>query len=819
MSVAGNLALGSNDRTQATSGVGRVEPNANPRPTDSDSFGSSSDSENQTIVDANHEKHDHSDAVSLTRAKTREEVEEEKRGDEVHELARRMTQQSHHSAYTKNPFESKDDPLLDPNSPDFSPRAFAKSLLNLTAQDPEKWKNRTAGFAFKDLSVYGFGSATDYQKTVGNVALEVVGLAKKALGMAKPRKIDILQNLEGLVHSGEMLVVLGPPGSGCSTFLKTIAGETNGFFIEEKSNINYQGITPEQMHSDFRGEAIYTAEVDVHFPMLTVGQTLEFAAMARAPRHIPGGISRDDYARYQRDVIMAMFGISHTINTFVGNDFIRGISGGERKRTTIAEAALGASPLQCWDNSTRGLDSANAVEFCKTLRLSTDLVGSTAAVAIYQAPQSAYDIFDKVLVLYEGRQIYFGRCTDARTYFLNLGFDCPDRQTTADYLTSMTSSLERVVRPGWENKVPRTPDDFAAAWKASPERAALLKEIEDYNQTYLPNGTHLEEFKASRRAQQSKNQRVTSPYTLSYVGQVKLCLRRGFWRLKGDPSLTITQLVGNFIMSLIISSIFYNLPQTTDSFFSRSAVLFFAILLNAFGSALEILTLYAQRPIVEKHTRYAFYHPSCEAVASMLTDLPYKIANAIIFNLTLYFMVNLHREPGNFFFFLLISFMLTLVMSMLFRTIASVSRTLSQAMAPAAVLILGIVIYTGFALPVPNMRGWARWMNYVDPVAYGFEALMINEFAGQNYTCLPTSFIPQGAPYANVSPTQRVCSAVGAVAGSNVVQGTAYIQSSYQYETSHKWRNFGILWVFAVGLCACYIAATEYITADRKSVV
>lgn len=79
-------------------------------------------------------------------------------------------------------------------------------------------------------------------------------------------------------------------------------------------------------------------------------------------------------------------------------------------------------------------------------------------------------------------------------------------------------------------------------------------------------------------------------------------------------------------------------------------------------------------------------------------------------------MVNLNRQPGNFFFYILISFMLTIVMSMLFRTIASVSRTLSQAMAPAAVLILAIIIYTGFALPVPYMRGWARWINYLEYV-------------------------------------------------------------------------------------------------------
>jgi ATP-binding cassette subfamily G (WHITE) protein 2 (PDR) len=172
----------------------------------------------------------------------------------------------------------------------------------------------------------------------------------------------------------------------------------------------------------------------------------------------------------------------------------------------------------------------------------------------------------------------------------------------------------------------------------------------------------------------------------------------------------------------------------------------------------------------------------------MLTDLPYKICNAITFNLTLYFMVNLNRHAGNFFFFVLISFILTLVMSMLFRTIASVSRTLSQAMAPAAILILGIVIYTGFALPVPNMRGWARWINYIDPVAYGFESLMINEFAGRTFTCLPTSFVPSGDAYVNATPLERVCSAVGAVAGSNVVDGTAYIGSSYQYFPSHKWR-------------------------------
>lgn len=165
---------------------------------------------------------------------------------------------------------------------------------------------------------------------------------------------------------------------------------------------------------------------------------------------------------------------------------------------------LSGAPLQCWDNSTRGLDSANAIEFCKTLRTSTQLVGAAAVVAIYQAPQSAYDIFDKVVVLYEGECIYFGPTTAAKQFFLDMGFECPEQQTTPDFLTSLTSPAERTPRQGWENKVPKTPKEFAAAWKASSTYKELVQQLDNYDKTYPIGQQHLEEFKQSRRAQQSK---------------------------------------------------------------------------------------------------------------------------------------------------------------------------------------------------------------------------------------------------------------------------------------------------------------------------
>ena len=481
---------------------------------------------------------------------------------------------------------------------------------------------------------------------------------------------------------------------------------------------------------------------------------------------------------------------------------------------TISEAALAGAPLQCWDNSTRGLDSANAIEFCRNLRLSSEFVGTTSVVAIYQSPQSAYDMFDKVCVLYEGEQIFFGRIGDAKPFFVNMGFDCPEQQTTPDFLTSLTSPSERKARSGYESRVPRTPQEFATAWKKSEQYRRLQADIAAYQQRYPPNGTHFQEFLASRRYQQSKGLRTKSPYTLSYGEQIMLCLRRGFWRLKADPSLTYTQLFGNFIMSLVISSVFYNLKPTTASFYQRGSLIFFAVLINAFGAALEILTLYAQRPIVEKHTQYAFYQPSAEAFASMLTDMPYKICNAIISNITLYFMTNLRREPGAFFYFLLITFTATMTMSMVFRSIAALSRQFVLAMTPAAIIMIGLIVYTGFAIPVTYMRGWSRWINYIDPIGYAFESLMVNEFHGRNFAC--AQFVPTGPGYDNVGPTNHICDVVGATLGSNTVSGDTYISLSYAYEHAHKWRNFGILLAFMFFFLGVYLVATELITAQRS---
>ncbi|OAQ63731.1 ABC transporter CDR4 [Purpureocillium lilacinum] len=746
-----------------------------------------------------------------------DKLEIQRRHSAVRDLARQFTQTSGIDVQD-NPSKlfHHDDPEspLNPNGNCFNARIWAKTLAKLTESTSNGF--RRSGFAFQHMNVHGYGSATGYQKDVANVLLEIPNLATRLLrGSDSQHRIDILRDFDGVVNSGEMLVVLGPPGSGCSTFLKSIAGETNGLHVDKSSYINYNGITAKEMHSNHSAEAIYTAELDVHFPQLTVGETLTFASRARLPRDLPGGVSRNDFADHYRDVVMAMYGISHTVNTRVGNDLVRGVSGGERKRVSIAEATLANAPLQFWDNSTRGLDSANALEFCKTLRQQSHLFGQTCAVSIYQASQSAYSLFDKVTVLYEGRQIYFGPTASAKQFFVDMGFECPISQTDPDFLTSLTSPLERVIRPGFENRVPRTPDEFAARWKESREYQLLQNEIESYKVSHPFDGADAQAFRDHKRAAQARSQRAKSAFILSYGQQIMLCLWRGWKRLKGDPSITVFSIFSNMLMALVVSSIFYNLPQTTESFFPRSTALFFSVVINSFSSFLEVLTQYAQRPIVEKQSRYGFYHASAEAWASVLMDMPYKIGNCIGFNLIFYFMVNLNRSPGPFFYYLFVNFLLVLTLSGLIRSIASLSRSLAQALVPGILILLSLIIFTGFVVPIQDMLGWCRWINYLDPVAYGFESLMVNEFHGRTFDC--NTFLPpmvQG--YENLSSENRACIAVGSVAGESVVQGTAYIGSQYSYFASHKWRNVGIIIAFAIFNHFVYFAATELITAKKS---
>lgn len=145
------------------------------------------------------------------------------------------------------------------------------------------------------------------------------------------------------------------------------------------------------------------------------------------------------------------------------------------------------------------------------------------------------------------------------------------------------------------------------------------------------------------------------------------------------------------------------------------------------ANTFKVILMWAQRPIVEKHQRYAFYHPFTERLASIICDLPTKLVMSFGIHIPLYFLSNLQRTPKAFFIYWLFMFTNLITMSVLFRMIGSVSRSRDQILAPVSALVLLCIIYTGFVVPPPDMVPWLGWFRYINPVAYTYEGLMINE--------------------------------------------------------------------------------------------
>ena len=148
---------------------------------------------------------------------------------------------------------------------------------------------------------------------------------------------------------------------------------------------------------------------------------------------------------------------------------------------------------------------------------------------------------------------------------------------------------------------------------------------------------------------------------------------------------------------------------------------------------------------------------------------------------------------------------------MLFRFMGSSTKTAAQALASTTVILLAIILFTGFAIPTNHMLGWSRWINYANPVAYAFESLLINELHGREFAC--SSFVPSGPAYDSAGLFTKACNVVGSVPGSDTVSGTRHLLKAYSYSVSHKWRNLGILLVFMIFFMGCYLITSELVAA------
>ncbi|KAF2874539.1 ABC-2 type transporter-domain-containing protein [Massariosphaeria phaeospora] len=669
-------------------------------------------------------------------------------------------------------------------------RMFGRSRQEASEEE----KTRHVGVVFKNLTVKGMGVGAALQPSVGDLFLGMPRFFKNLVTRGprkttgKPPVRTIIDNFTGSVKPGEMLLVLGRPGAGCSTFLKIIGNQRFGY-EEISGEVTYGGTDAKEMGKKYRSEVLYNPEDDLHYATLKVKDTLSFALKTRTPGKDSRkeGETRKDYVKEFLRVISKLFWIEHTMNTKVGNEFVRGVSGGEKKRVSIAEAMITKASCQSWDNSTRGLDASTALEYVQSLRSLTNMASISTSVALYQAGESLYDLFDKVLLIHEGRCCYFGPSDEAASYFKNLGFVQPERWTSADFITSVTDPHERHVKDGWEDRIPRSGAQFGQAFLQSEQHQRNIAEIEEFEQ----NTKHMaeERQKSRTKATAKKN------YTLGFHKQVTACTKRQLLVNLGDKQSLAGKWVGIMFQALIVGSLFYDLPNTAEGVFTRGGVIFFMLLFNALLALAELTAAFESRPILLKHKSFSFYRPAAYAIAQTVVDIPLVLVQVFIFDVVVYFMANLQRTASQFFISLLLLWIITMTMYAFFRAIGALVGSLDVATRVTGVAIQALVVYTGYLIPPSKMHPWFSWLRWINPVQYGFEALIANEFHSLQIECVPPYIVPQ---VPNADPRYQSCAIQGSTPGSLTVSGANYIQVAYQYSRSHLWRNFGIICGFFI---------------------
>lgn len=674
---------------------------------------------------------------------------------------------------------------------------------------------KKVGIVFKNLTVKGVQASASFVRTLPDAVIGTFGpdlyhiiqhfIPALHIGKRPPTR-DVIHDFSGVVRDGEMMMVLGRPGSGCTTFLKAIANDRSSY-AAVLGEVSYGGIPAEEQHKHFRGEVNYNPEDDQHFATLTVWQTLKFSLMNKTKKHDQSSLP------IIVDALMRMFGISHTRNTLVGNEYVRGVSGGERKRVSIAETLATKSTVVCWDNSTRGLDASTALDYAKSLRIMTDISRRTTFVTLYQAGEGIYELMDKVLVIDEGRMLYQGPATEARQYFVDLGFHCPTQSTTADFLTSLCDPNARRFQAGREASTPKTATELEAVFKQSDAYKRVLADVASYEKQ-LHETEKADTLRFQQTVSQSKSKTVSnkSPYTVSFPKQVAACVKREVWLLWGDKTSLYTKFFIIVANALIVSSLFYGQSLDTSGAFSRGGVLFFSVLFLGWLQLTELMPAVSGRTIIRRHKDYAFYRPSAVSIARIVVDFPLIFCMVVIFTVIVYFMANLDVDVSKFFIYLLFVYTTTICITSLYRMFAALSPTIDDAVRFSGIALTLLVIYVGYVIPKPFLISnsiWFGWLIYINPISYSYEAVLTNEFSGRVMECNPSMLVPQGP---GVDPAFQSCSLPGSQLNNRTVLGQTYLETSFGFTRHHLWRNFGVIIAFTVLYILITVIATELLS-------
>ncbi|CBI28131.3 hypothetical protein VitviT2T_016593 [Vitis vinifera] len=638
-------------------------------------------------------------------------------------------------------------------------------LVNSIEEDAERFFGRirrrfdAVDLEFPEIEVRFQHLVVDSFVHVGSRALPTIPnfifnmsealLRKLRIYKGMQKKLTILDDISGIIRPSRLTLLLGPPSSGKTTLLLALAGRL-GSDLKVSGRITYNGHNLNEFVP--QRTSAYVSQYDWHVAEMTVRETLEFSGRCQgvgfkydmllelARREKAAGIIPDEdldifikalalggqETSLVVEYILKILGLDICADTLVGDEMLKGISGGQKKRLTTGELLVGPAKVLFMDEISTGLDSSTTYQIIKYLRHSTCALGGTTIVSLLQPAPETYELFDDVMLLCEGQIVYQGPRDAALDFFAYMGFSCPERKNVADFLQEVVSKK-----------------DQEQYWS-----------VLDRPYRYIPVAKFAEAFR-SYRAGRNLYEELEVPFdrrynhpaalsTSSYgVKRSELLKTSFYWQkllMKRNSFIYVFKFIQLLFVALITMTVFFRTTMhhhTVDDGGLYLGAMYFSMVIILFNGFTEVSMLVAKLPVLYKHRDLHFYPCWVYTLPSWVLSIPTSLIESGFWVAVTYYVVGYDPAITRFFQQFLIFFFLHQMSIALFRVMGSLGRNMIVANTFGSFAMLVVMALGGYIISRDSIPSWWVWGFWFSPLMYAQNAASVNEFLGHSWDKRP----------------------------------------------------------------------------------